>query len=104
MLMIILYALAAIGVGAVFYGVDKLVSDWFHVKHDAYEYDPRLEYSTQPDLYQARVDFFKDESAAGHQGDVGVSGPSGVRFDDFVCDLPEVERRMRVSIAEQARL
>jgi hypothetical protein len=73
MLMIILYALAAIGVGTVFYGVDKLVSDWFHVKHDAYEYDPRLEYSTQPDLYQARADFYANDRPA---------------YEDFVCDQP----------------
>ena len=61
----------------------------FRVKHDVYEYDPRLEYSTQPDLYQARADFYANDRPA---------------YDDFVCDQPPmVERELRKAIADQAR-
>ena len=84
------------------------LSRLFGRQPDAYEYDPRLEYSTQPDLYQARADFYANDRPA---------------YEDFVCDQPvivrgtsvyvrdftpyntteaEIDRQMRIGIATQA--
>src|ERR1017187_4272552 len=61
------------------------LSRLFGRQPDAYEHDPRLEYSTQPDLYQARADFYANDRPA---------------YEDFVCDQPVIVRGTSVYVRD----